>query len=148
MPKGLMGSMYRDHLAGILSNFAIFFSAAIAIMLFLCVGGSLLIVFGYFLLAMLVLISFGLILLNPTVKGLFESNGSLDAFAVLGEWALKLAPYFFVVTAVCALISIVLYATDKTRPHTGRIVCNSIFLALALICLVVIITVGTGGVQQ
>lgn len=136
MPKGGIGNMYCSHFATIFSNMSIVFAAIFLFAALLLVSSPLIMVFGYILLAMILIISLGLLALVPEFMQLFE--GGSEMYEQLFTFIKLIAPYAFAVIAALSVLAIVFYAVDRRCSHTGRIVCNSVFLALSVVAFIFI----------
>ena len=134
--------MYSSRFGKILSNYSI-------LGLILVLGGLLgyvFIAFYYFLLVVLMLVTFGLILLaTDGISGLFDTaDAAMQWFNNDYQQAIV---YIAPIVLAISIVAIVLLAKDKQENHRARIAVNSIVILISVIILIVKLTqMGQGGV--
>ena len=127
--------MYLSRFGKILSNLSI-------MGLILALGGILFYVFiflYYFLLVVLMLVTFGLILLaTDGASGLFGSaDGAIDWFNTTYQ---QVVVYIAPIVMAISIVAIVLLVKDKQENHRARIGVNGVVAVVSLIILIVKIT--------
>lgn len=129
-------------LGAILGNYAIF-GATLLMLLALLPAAT--VIFFFFAAIVLVfilcvwLLTLGQLFQAPDTSFL-SANGPV--FEAISRFAQASAPYLFTLTAVFAVVSLIIAALDRRQQHVGRIVFSSLSLGAAVLGMILVYAIG------
>ena len=141
MPRRELARMRLTHLGKIMCNLSIIGMVILIITLLFDFLAVVLMEIVLFIIAAATLF---LLLLSEEFRSLFANPEKLFGSTGLNEAFLAAAPVIFSVTAVFAILAIVLLATDKREKHTGRLVVSGISLGVSIVTLILVYLLGGG----